>query len=97
MLVLMACGVRQNLYVFSLYRNPDLDHWIFDWLPTSMVALLAEDVPASFLFPDMNDHQEWLLYTTTSSHGVAAISQLCLLMTSRMLTRPMHVVEHLTS
>ena len=24
MLVLTDCGVRQNLYVFSLYRNPDL-------------------------------------------------------------------------
>ena len=25
MLVFRVCGVRQNLYVFSLYRNPDLD------------------------------------------------------------------------
>ena len=25
MLVLRVCGVRQNLYVFSLYRNPGLD------------------------------------------------------------------------
>ena len=24
-----VCGVRQNLYVFSLYRNPDLDDRIF--------------------------------------------------------------------
>ena len=24
MLVFRVCGVRQNLYVFSLYRNPDL-------------------------------------------------------------------------
>ena len=30
MLVLGVCGVRQKLYVFSLYRNPDLDDWIFD-------------------------------------------------------------------
>ena len=32
MLVFMVCGVRQNLYVFSLYRNPDLDDWIFYYL-----------------------------------------------------------------
>ena len=30
MLVLGFCGSRQNFYVFSLYRNPDLDDRIFD-------------------------------------------------------------------
>ena len=30
MLVFRVCGVRQKLYVFSLYRNPDLDYRIFD-------------------------------------------------------------------
>ena len=29
MLVLGVCGARQNLYVFSHYRNPDLDDRIF--------------------------------------------------------------------
>ena len=32
MLVFRACGLRQNLYVFSLYRNLDLDDRIFDCL-----------------------------------------------------------------
>ena len=32
-LVFTVCGVRQNLYVYSLYRNPDLDDMIFDCLP----------------------------------------------------------------
>ena len=36
MLVFRVCGVRQNFYVFSLYRNPDLDNQIFDCLLTSM-------------------------------------------------------------
>ena len=31
MLVFRVCDVRQNLYVFSLYRNLDLDDWIFDF------------------------------------------------------------------
>ena len=29
MLFFRVCGVRQNLYVFSLYLNPDLDDRIF--------------------------------------------------------------------
>ena len=29
MLVFRVCGVRQNLYVCSLYHNPDLVDWIF--------------------------------------------------------------------
>ena len=72
MLVFMVCGVRQNFYVFSLYRNPDLDDRIFDCLLTSMAAVQAEDVRASFLFVgDLNGHhREWLGSTTTNRHGV---------------------------
>ena len=50
MLVLEVCGVRQNLYVYSLYCNPDLNHGIFDCLVASLTAVQAEDVHASFLF-----------------------------------------------
>ena len=39
-----VCGVRQNLYVYSLYRNPDLDDRIFYCLPASMAAVQAENV-----------------------------------------------------
>ena len=74
MLFFRVCGVRQNLYVFSLHRNPDLDEWIFDCLPASMAAVQTADIRASFLFVgDFNGrHQEWLGSTTTNSHGVAA-------------------------
>ena len=74
MLVFRVCGARQNLYVFSLYRIPDLDDLIFNCLLTSNSAMLAEDVRASFLFVgDLNGHhQEWLGSTTTNRHGVAA-------------------------
>ena len=46
----------------------------FDCLLTSMAAVQAEDVRASLLFVgDLNcHHQEWLGYTTTNRHGVAA-------------------------
>ena len=74
MLIFRVCGIRQNFYVFSLYRNPDLDDRIFDCLLTSMAAVQAEDVRASFLFVgDLNGHHlEWLGSTTTNRHGVAA-------------------------
>ena len=51
MLVFRVCGVRQNLYLYSFFRNPDL---------ASMAAIQAEDVCASFLFlGDLNSrHQE---------------------------------------
>ena len=74
MLVFRVCSARQNLYVFGLNRNPDLDDLIFEYLLTSMGALQAEDVLASFLFVgNLNaHHQEWLGSTTTNRHAVAA-------------------------
>ena len=66
--------MRQNFYVFSLVRNPDLDNWIFGCLLTSMAAVQAENVHAALLFVcDLNvNHQEWLGSSTTNRHGVAA-------------------------
>ena len=50
MLVVRACGLRKNFYVYSLYRNPDQDDRIYDYLLISMAAVQAEDVRASFVF-----------------------------------------------
>ena len=71
----VVCGVRQNLYVFSLYRYPDLDTQIFDCLLTSLAPVWVEDGHASFLFAgDLNGHHhEWMGYRTINRHGVAAI------------------------
>ena len=69
-----VCDVRQDFYVFSHYRNPDLGDRIFLlWL--LMAAVQAEDVRASFLYVgDLNGHhQEWLGSTNMNRHGVAAI------------------------
>ena len=73
-LVFSVCVVRQNLYVFSPYRNPDLGDRIFHCLLASMTAVQTEDIRASFLFVgDLNGHhQERLGSTTTNRHGVAA-------------------------
>ena len=48
-----VCGVRQNLYVYNLYRNPDLDDQIFDCLLASMAAVQAEDVLSVSLWNDL--------------------------------------------
>ena len=57
MLVFKVCGARQNFYVFSLYRNPDLDDRIYDCLSTAMAAVQAADARASFIFvDDLNGH-----------------------------------------
>ena len=100
MLAFRVCGVRQNLYVHSLYRNPDLDDQIFDCLLASMAIVQAEDVRVFFLFVgDLNGHhQEWLGSSTTNRHGVAAFdSQQSLVAISWLSAQPLHVVKHLTS
>ena len=100
MLFLRVRGVRQNFYVYSLYRNPDIDDRIFDCLLASIAALQAEDVRASFLFVgDLNGHhQEWLGLTTTNRHGVAAFDfSQSLVVIIWLSAQPMHVVQHLTS
>ena len=74
-LIFRVCGVRQNFYVFSLYRNPNLYDQIFDSLLTPMATVQAEDVRASSLFVgDLKGHHlEWLDSTTTNCYGVAAL------------------------
>ena len=60
MLVFRVCGARQNFYVFSLYRNPDLDDRIYYCLLTALADVQAPDACASLLFVgDLNgNHQE---------------------------------------
>ena len=66
--------MRQNLYVFSLNRNPELDDRIFACLLASIAATQADDIGASFLIVgDLNGHhQEWLGSSTTNRHRVSA-------------------------
>ena len=59
MLVFRVCGARQNFYVFSLYRNPDLDDRIYYCLLTALADVQAPDARASFLFVgDLNDNNQ---------------------------------------
>ena len=79
--------MRQNFYMFSLHRNPDLDDRIFDCLTTSMAAVQADDVRASFLsVSDLNAiiRSGWVL-------EINLTSQLCLAAISCMVDGPTHV------
>ena len=100
MLFFRVCGVRQNLYVYSLYRNPDLDDRIFDCLLASMAAVQAEDVRGSFLFVgDLNAiiRSGWVIRPRTVMELRPLTSQQSLVAISWLSAQPMHVVEHLTS
>ena len=92
--------MRQNLYVYSLYRNPDIDDRIFDCLLASMAAVQAEDVRASFLYVgDLNGiiRSGWVQRPRTVMELRPLTSQQSLVALSQLSAQPMHVVEHLTS
>ena len=62
MLVFRVCGVRQNIFFFSLYRNPVLDYRIAYFLLASMAAVQADDCLSCL----------WVISTYTNRHGVVA-------------------------
>ena len=65
-----------NLYLFSVYRNPDADDRIFDCLLVSMAAIQENDRKATFVFiGDFNaHHKEWLnSVSNTDCHGLRAL------------------------
>ena len=92
MLVVRVCGLRQNFYVYSLYRNRDLDDRIYDCLLASMAAVQADDVRASFLFVgNLNGyHQECLDSTTTNRRGVAAFDLATVSGCDQLVVGPTH-------
>ena len=82
----------QNLYVFSLYRNSDLNHRIFDCLLASTAAVQTEYIRASFLsVGDLNGHhQDWLGSTTTNRHGIAAFDFVTVSGCDHLVVGPTH-------
>ena len=41
--VMKVCGRLHNFYLFSIYRNPDLDDSVFDCLLSSMASIQESD------------------------------------------------------
>ena len=76
MMMVKICSRFNNYYIFSVYRNPDLDDSIYDCLLSSMASIQESDSKASFVFVgDVNaHHQEWLnSISPTNQHGRAAL------------------------
>ena len=78
--------------MFSLYRNIDLDDWIYECLLTAMAAVQAVYVRASLLIMgDLNcHHQERLGSTTTNRQGVAALDFVTISRCDPLVTGPTH-------
>ena len=59
MLVFFVCGAIENFYIFSLYRNPDLDDQIYVCLLKALAAVQATDVSVSLIIMgDLNGHHQ---------------------------------------
>ena len=70
------CSKSNNFYIFSIYRNPDLDNSIYDCLLTSMSMIQESDRKSAFIFVgDFNaHHKEWLgSVSPTDMYGRAAL------------------------
>ena len=96
MLFFRVCGVRQNLYVYSLYRNRDIDDQIFYCLLASMAEVQAEDVHVSFLLWVIRMaiiRSGWVLRPRTIMELQPLTSQLSLVAISWLLAQIMHLVE----
>ena len=78
--------------MFSLYRNPDQDDQISDGLLSSMAAVQAENIRATFLFVgDLNGHRrKWLGSNTTNHYGVASFDFTTVSSCDQLVVGPTH-------
>ena len=100
MLFCRVCDVRHNLYVFSLYRHPDLDDRFF--VRTSINVCQADRwmcLPFSCLWVIWMAiiRSGWVLRPWIVMVLQPLSAQLCPGAISWLLAQPTHVVEHLTS
>ena len=73
--IVKVCGGHSNFYIFSIYRNPDANDSIFDYLLSSMASIQQNDIRSSFLFlGDFNEHhRKWLnSISPMDRHGLSA-------------------------
>ena len=93
-MVVRVCSRYNNFYIFSCYRNPDLDDAIFDCLRESMARIQQRDVKACFIIVgDLNvHHREWLQSRSpTDRHGVAALNFVTETGCSQLVAEPTHI------
>ena len=91
--VIRVASRLNNFYVFSLYRNPDLDDSIYDCCLTKMALIQETDQKSCFVFVgDLNaHHQQWLnSLSPTNRHGHAALDFSNLSGCTQLVTGPTH-------
>ena len=92
-IIVKVCSRYRNFYLFSSYRNPDLDDGIYECFLNSMAAIQEADSRASFIFGgDFNaHHREWLgSVSPTNSHGLAALNFSNLSGCEQLVHQPTH-------
>ena len=93
MQVMKVCGKHNNFYLFSVYRNPDLDDAIFDCLLLAMAKVQENDRKAAFVFVgDLNaHHRQWLSSVSpTDCHGIRAYDFACESGCEQVIREPTH-------
>ena len=83
-----------NFYIFSIYRNPNLDNSIYDCLLSSMASVQEMDQKAAFLsMGDFNaHHRDWLSsLSPTNQYGVAAYDFSCVSGCDQLVDGPTHI------
>ena len=91
--LIRICSRSNNFYIFSIYRNPDLDDSIYDCLLSCMSDIQEQDRKSSFIFVgDLNaHHREWLNSTSaTDRHGIAALDFANLSGCDQVINEPTH-------
>lgn len=92
-ILLKITSKYNNFYLFSVYRNPDLDNSIYDCLLTAMATVQSSDRKAVFVFMgDFNAHHtEWLeSISPTDQHGRAALDFATLSGCEQIVLGPTH-------
>ena len=87
------CSRSNNFYIFSVYRNPDLDDSIYDCLMSSMCDIQERDKKSGFVFVgDFNAHHRvWLnSISATDRHGIAAFDFCNLSGCVQLINEPTH-------
>ena len=93
-MVVRVCSRHNNYYIFSCYRNPDLDSSIFECLKASMTLLQERDRKACFIVVgDFNvHHREWLnSRSPTDRHGIAALDFVNETGCTQLVAEPTHI------
>ena len=93
MLVFRGCGARQNFYVFSLCRNPDLDDPIYDCLLIN-ISKIRTCVPLVICWWSewpSSELASWVIFPRIVTELELLTSQLFPVAISWLLAKPKHV------